>query len=75
MRIFDGGFYRVEFKGCKIIGSRFDESSLNNISFKDCLGKYINLSFSTLKEVEFKDCDLTGAVIQEAKLKKKIFKM
>ncbi|MDK0716861.1 pentapeptide repeat-containing protein [Clostridium perfringens] len=30
----------------------------------------MNLSFSTLKEVEFKDCDLTGAVIQEANLKK-----
>ena len=57
-----------------MLGARFDEASLKNVSFKNCLAKYSNFSFGDLKSINFIDSNLEESIFQEVSLGKTSFK-
>lgn len=60
---------RVEFVGCKLIGAKFDESSLKDVLFENVIGKYVNFSFSKLQAVNIFESNFNEGTFQEVKHK------
>ncbi|WP_429971381.1 pentapeptide repeat-containing protein [Fructilactobacillus sp. Tb1] len=51
--------YRSKFKGCRLLGIQFDESTFKDVSFMDCDCTYLSLFAAKLTNVIFKkdNCD------------------
>lgn len=58
----------VEFEGCNIRSSNFQNSKLRNLTMTDCTLKNINFSHSKLKGAIIKECRLIGAKFKGANL-------
>lgn len=58
---FEGcGFRRVEFQRCKAVGTVFPEAYFEQVFlWKSCIGEWINLTASKLKNVRFQNCRLS----------------
>ena len=63
----------MEFINCKLLGAKFDECNIKEILFSNSIGKYINFSFSKLKNVVIDECNFSEGIFQQAKLDKVIF--
>lgn len=69
-----GSIHRVEFIDCKLMGGRFDESSIRDVLFQNVLAKYSNFAFSKLKLVNIVNSDFQASIFQEVKKEKLSFK-
>lgn len=68
-----GSIHRVEFINCKLLGSKFDDCSIKELLLSNSIGKYINFSFSKLKNVNIEECNFSDGAFQQVKLDKVSF--
>ena len=52
------------------MGTKFNDTSLKNVLFKDCLAKYSSLAFSKLNNIIISNCNFQDSNFQEVKLNK-----
>ena len=52
------------------MGSKFNDTSLKNVLFKNCLAKYSSLAFSKLNNIIISNCNFQDSNFQEVKLNK-----
>lgn len=69
----EASFQRVALAGCRMVGLRCNDSSGEDIHFKDCNLQLCQFRFAKLKRAKFEDCNLTGADFFSAELDGAIF--
>ena len=62
------GFHRVEFIGCKLMGTNMSDGIFNHITFEECRGEYMNLSMSKMRYIQITRSNLQGAGIEDCQL-------
>lgn len=68
-------FHRCEIVNSKLTGADFANAKVGHTLIKECDGRYINFSFSSMKEVEFAECNLTDGDIYESSFNNVQFKL
>ncbi|CAM3235827.1 pentapeptide repeat-containing protein [Filibacter tadaridae] len=68
-------FHRCEIVNSKLTGTDFANSSMGHTLVSECDGRYMNFSFSRMKEVEFSTCNLTDSEFYECTFKGVRFKL
>ena len=62
--------FRSSFITCKLQGTFFSSTKLEDVEFNDINGRYINFSGCNLKKVNFSDCDFTESRFMECDTQK-----
>lgn len=57
--------HRCIFKQCKLVGTSFNNCSLKDIRFINCMGKYVNFYASIIKNTLIQDTDLEESSLME----------
>lgn len=68
-------FHRCEIINSKLTGADLTNAKVSHLLVHECDGRYINFSFSSMKEVEFSDCNLAEGDFYECTFKEVRFKM
>ena len=58
----------VTFTGCKLDTASMRSIKAERVTFNDCVLRETDLTDSTWTETSFIDCDLTGAIVERARL-------
>lgn len=66
----NSGIHRTEFINCKLVGTRFDESSIKDVLIMDSIGRYSNFSFTKINCMNIVNSDFQEATFQEVSHKK-----
>ena len=62
-------FHRCEINHSKLTGTDFANAKIGHTIMNECDGRYVNLSFSGMKEVTFAECNLTDGDFYECAFK------
>ena len=62
-------FHRCEFINSKLTGADFANAKIGHTLFNECDGRYINFSFSGMKEIDFTKCNLMDGDFYECGFK------
>ena len=62
-------FHRCEINHSKLTGTDFANAKIGHTLINECDGRYVNLSFSSMKEVTFAECNLTDGDFYECAFK------
>ena len=67
--VLDGARLRdVTFTGCKLDTASLRSVKAERVTFTDCVLREADLTDSTWVEASFLDCDLTGAIVERARM-------
>ena len=66
----DGTIHRCEFINCRLTGSDFSNSSIQNTLFKDNTARYANFSYSKFKSVNFINNQMMNSSFNECSYRK-----
>ncbi len=65
-----GGLKDVTFRSCRMLGVGFIECTLNQVHMENCIGRYLNLASSTIKESSLSGGNYVGSAMTRLKLRK-----
>lgn len=65
---------RVEFSGCRLLGTAMAEGVLEDVLFQDCLAERANFGWTVFKGARFEKCDLRESAFLGADLKGVVFR-
>ena len=53
-----------------MVGTDFGMTTIKKVTFQNCVGRYVNFSFVTMKEVKIISCSFQNMILQDSNCKK-----